>query len=331
MKKWISLWLVVALCLSFTACMDLSFGDSDDEVTELQVGEQVISEKCEFTVEHIVMTKTVEPPVKYTTGYYQYTAGSENIYVDVCVAYKNTDNDSVFADDAVDGRLMCDNSKYYDLILMEISNRSNFANGDSAKISPLMTEYIHCLFEVPYTAAQSSEEIVLKLTVDDLDYEIVVRDGGNSGGVTQKNNIEVGMTVASEKSQCYIISAGFSQKVTPHRVSLMDDQYAYYEASENNIFVDVCLEYKNIGTQTVKAEDVISAELKYAKKYRYEGACIIEDLYHTGFVHTYDVTPSGLPAYIHYVFEVPKEVKTSGESVVIEISFDNHKYWLQIQ
>ena len=143
----------------------------------LQLQEKVtIDGVCEFYVESARVTKEVRPPKTGSSYFYSYYAADDGkIYVDVCVAYKNTSANAIDYDDAVDNPklLYANEYNYSGFTIHEEDNRTNLSY--LLSIKPLTTEYVHCLFEVPEEIGTSAEPIRASFDINGETFAINVR------------------------------------------------------------------------------------------------------------------------------------------------------------
>ena len=132
-----------------------------DDTPVISVGEEMTTDTCEFSIDSINITNDVMPPK--TDGFYtHYQAESGKVYVNFCVAYKNTTSGDVGADEVVSGQLIyADKYTYNGFSIIEEDSRSNFTYANITNIAPLSTEYVHYLFEVPEEVESSNLGIKL--------------------------------------------------------------------------------------------------------------------------------------------------------------------------
>ena len=199
MKKMIAMLLVTLMSLSLVAC-----GSSEETATEetaavevvvegaeteevaveevvvdntpvLVVGETATTDKCEFTIDYVNITKDVMPP-KPGNWYSHYEAEAGKVYVDFCVAYKNTSGNNVGADDVIFANLKyAGKYEYTGFSMIEEDSRADFTYSNITSIAPLSTEYVHYLFEVPEEVATSSESVEITFNIDGNTYTYKVR------------------------------------------------------------------------------------------------------------------------------------------------------------
>ena len=183
MKKIIALLLVAVMCLSFVACDQTTPPNNDtnnsnnsnetnnnnttivDNTPVIKIGEKATTDKCEFYIDYINITNDVVPP-QPGSWYSHYEADSGKVYVDLCVAYKNTNSTNIGADDTISGKLIYSGKyEYKGFSMIEEDNRSDFTYSNITSIAPLNTEYVHYLFEVPEEVKTSANEIILKMNI----------------------------------------------------------------------------------------------------------------------------------------------------------------------
>ena len=355
MKKIIALFLVAIMGLSFVACnqsITTNNGSNNtnssnttntsnntivvDNTPTIEIGEKVTTEKCEFYVDYINITNDVVPP-QPSNWYSHYVADAGKVYVDLCVAYKNTDASNIKANNTISGKLLyAGKYEYKGFSMIEEDNRSDFTYSNITSIAPLNTEYVHYLFEVPEEVKTSNHEITLKMNIGGEECKIVVRKG--NGTSTDNSNKEPGKTsgavvlkevVVTKNAEFFIDYSDITNDVVPPQPG---SWYSHYEADAGKVYVDICFAYKNTAGKNVSADDVISAKLKYAGKYEYKGFSMIEEDNRSDF--TYSSITSIAPLnteYVHYLFEVPEEVKSSNNSVEITFTIDGNTYTYKVK
>lgn len=122
----------------------------------------------------------------------------------------------------------------------------------------------------------------------------------------------------------YVDYSDITSRVMPPQPG---DWYSYYGAEDGKVYVDFCVAYKNLETTSVDADSVISAKLMYADKYEYTGFSMIEEDSRSDFTYSNITSIAPLTTeYLHYLFEVPAEVETSGERVEIFFVIGGNTY-----
>lgn len=131
--------------------------------------------KCEFWVDYSSITKDVLPPTP-AEWYTHYEADSGKCYVDFCIAFKNWEGEGIMADEVVSAKLTYATKYEYDgFSTIEEQDRGNFTYTNITSISPLCTEYIHYLFEVPEEVETSKEPVSVSFKIGGNEYLYTVR------------------------------------------------------------------------------------------------------------------------------------------------------------
>lgn len=305
-----------------------------ENLSELELKETVTQQdRGEFFVEYATILKKVVPPRPSDWQSY-YEAEYGKVFVDLCVSYKNLSTQDIVSGDVVSGYLLyADKYQYRGFSIIEEDNRSDFTYSNITNISPLSTEYIHYLFEVPEEIELGEGSLSSIITINNESYKINIRDG-KAGQVSSLNPnatikrsgvVKKGEVVAIEnKCEFFIDYSNITEKVIPLHPS---DWYTYYEAEDGKVYVDFCIGYKNWESTGVDTDKVLSAKLKYDDKYEYTGFSTIEEKSRTDFTYSNITQVSPLSTeYIHYLFEVPAEVRDSNKSLVIEFKIGGNIY-----
>jgi hypothetical protein len=139
-------------------------------------GQWITSSRCEFALEFVNIEQKILPP-NLGNVYSYYEAEDGKVYVDFCIAYKNTDTSDIDADEILSAKLMYDDKyEYSGFSIIEEENRSDFTYSNITSISPLCTEYLHYLFEVPEEVKTSGKSIEITFTIDEVTYTYSVRN-----------------------------------------------------------------------------------------------------------------------------------------------------------
>lgn len=134
-------------------------------------GEVVATDNSEFYVEYSEFTKKVMPPAP-NTGYNYYAADEGKVYIDMCIAYKNTSSKKIRADKAVSVKLEQAEAQ---TTVAEQLNRSMFDYANLVNIIPLGTEYIHYIFQVPEEIATNDDPVTISFKIDGNRYTYSVK------------------------------------------------------------------------------------------------------------------------------------------------------------
>lgn len=153
-------------------------GDTQKETKDVMPvddGDVLTSKNSEFYIEYSNVTYKVTPP--NPASYYRYyEADDGSVYVDVCFAYKNLASNDVDADEIINATLTyAGNYSYTGFTTIEEDNRGDFTYTNIRSVSPLSTEYIHYLFELPEEAYSSGKSIVVDFQIDGNYFTYTVR------------------------------------------------------------------------------------------------------------------------------------------------------------
>ena len=304
------------------------------DIPILTIGETVsVDEKCEFYLDYVNITDDVMPP-KPGSWYSHYEADDGKVYVDVCVAYKNLATRNIDADEVMTGKLIYSGKyEYKGFSMIERDSRSDFTYSNITSIAPLSTEYVHYLFSVPEEVQTSENAVDVILAIADGEYKILVKEGAigtpassDSDSVVQKTGGEIALDeiISTNNSEFFVDYANITSDVMPPKPG---SWYSHYEADDGKVYVDFCVGYKNTSGKSVRADDVISANLIYADKYEYTGFSMIEQNSRSDFTYSNITSISPLNTeYVHYLFSVPEEVESSSDTVVISFKIDGNNY-----
>ena len=139
------------------------------------IGEKITTNNAEFSIDYAEITKDVMPP-QPADWYSHYEAEAGKVYVDFCVAYKNLGNNDIGADNVLSAKMTyAGKYEYSGFSIIEEGNRSDFTYANITAISPLSTEYVHYLFEVPEEVSNSSEPVEISFSIDGNTYKYVLR------------------------------------------------------------------------------------------------------------------------------------------------------------
>lgn len=303
----------------------------EDTTPIFVIGSGSETENCEFTIDYVNITRDVLPP-NPGRWYSHYEADRGKTYIDLCIAYKNIATSDVDADEVLTGTLIyADRYEYTGFSMIEEDSRSDFTYSNITSISPLATEYVHYLFEVPEEVDASGQSIVLKMAVDGADFRVIVREASEdidapAEPVLGKTSGEVttGEVIVTKNAEFSIDYSDITRDVLPPQPG---SWYSHYEADSGKVYVDICFAYKNTADRKVDADEVIGAKLKYAGKYEYTGFAMIEEDSRSDFTYANITSISPLATeYIHFLFEVPEEVESSGDSVVVTFTIGGNTY-----
>ena len=310
-----------------------------NNTTKIQKKQNVtVNDYCEFTVESVDITKRVEPPKK--SGVYSYYQAYEGqIYVDVCIKYKNILTKKINADDVFDSYLVFSNIyEYRGNIIVEEKGRSDFTYASITDIEPLSSMYLHVLFRASDLIKTINGSLVVVFKIDGKAYSVVVREGSvetvnttegyktkSSGSIEKKEKVAL-----PGKYEFYLESISVSTEVKPPKATGV---YFYKKAEEGNKIIDLCFCYKNTSNKSITADDAFkSATLKYNNKYEYSASGFIEEKGRTEFTYLSITNINPLCyEYIHVAFQVPNEVADNAKGSTVTVKINNATYTVLIK
>lgn len=303
------------------------------DATPLAVGETISSDNCEFYVDYTNITADVIPPTP-GSWYSHYEAELGKVYIDICVSYKNLGTRNISADEVMSATLIYSGRyQYTGFTIIEKDSRSNFTYSNMTSIAPLSMEYLHYLFKVPEEFENSDNMMTALIIINGEEYLVTVRDGSEgdvsaiSDGASDKTSGEVAAkeTVAiAGNCEFYVDYSDITNDVMPRTPG---SYYSHYQADDGKTYVDICIAYKNLSYKKVGADDVLYAKLTYSGKYEYSGFSMIEEDNRSNFTYSSFTSISPLTTeYLHYLFEIPAEVETSGESISVAFTLGGNTY-----
>ena len=302
----------------------------DTSIPVLEAGTvNTIDAVCDFTLDFVNITNDVLPPSP-SSYYSHYEAEDGKLYADICISYKNLETANVEADDVISGKLFY--GEYYEYTgfsIIEEDNRGDFTYSNITEISPLSTEYLHYLFEIPEEAKDSEYSLVAEIVIKDEKYTVNVKPGDkftDVAPVATKTSGELALDelVTTDNGTFYVEYTNITNDVIPPSP---DSYYSHYEADSGKVYVDICIAYNNLTDKAVDADEVLSGKVKYADIYEYTGFSMIEEEGRSDFTYSNITQIAPLSTeYLHYLFEVPEEVSTSEDSIVINLTVDDNRY-----
>ncbi len=163
----------------FCVAVSAESGESDEKKGntsgEVTLGEVAVTKNSEFYVDYSDITDTVVPP-QPGDWYSYYKADEDKMYVDFCIAYKNTRSNNIGADEVISAKLKyAGKYEYTGFTMIEKDSRTDFTYSNITNIPPLSTGYVHYLFEVPEEVGESDGSLEISFTVDRNTYTYRVR------------------------------------------------------------------------------------------------------------------------------------------------------------
>lgn len=114
-------------------------------------------------------------------------------------------------------------------------------------------------------------------------------------------------------------STQFATKVAPPNPGTF---YSYYEVKDpDKVYVHSIFHVKNLGGTAIGADEIMHVDVVYDGKYEYTGFSTMEEDGGTDFTYTNIASIAPLTSgVLHFLTEVPAEVKDSGKQVDIKVS-----------
>ncbi len=123
--------------------------------------------------------------------------------------------------------------------------------------------------------------------------------------------------------------ATFTDKVVPPKPTGF---YTYYQVkTEGHTYLDIVVAYKNLEGSGKPANEVGRIIVLYDGKYEYTSFSTIEKQGGSDFTYTNitDIAPL-TTGVLHFICEVPVEVRDSGKPIIATINISKHSYKLRI-
>lgn len=341
MKKYLlpALMLSAMLTVCVSGCSNPSASENSSAQTEedpapvVAEGDTVTiddnEEKFEFRIEYVNIAKDPEL-------YYPAEAGK--VYVDFCAACKNVGNDIVTVQDALDGMLLYSGIYEYTGSCMIEKGENRFLDSiyyDTVK--PADTVYLHYLFPVPEEVQDSDRMLELNISFCGSDYRLIVREGAEgsvSGSEGSKASGKVSDTITDHEvvttanSEFYVDFSEITNDVIPPKPG---GAYIHYPAEPGETYVNFCVAFKNMSGQEIRGDKAFSAKLTVGDTH-YQGAARVEIngrsmFENAGAVHLIPLSTE----YVHYLFPIPEDAASGGESLEISLKVDgvNYTYYIK--
>lgn len=145
------------------------------------------------------------------------------------------------------------------------------------------------------------------------------------------NPISIGQSIQiADICEFKIKEAKFTNKVVPPNPGSF---HTYYEVKDKaNTFLEIIVEYKNLEGTGKEADEAVHVDVLYSNKYTYSSFSTIEESGGSDFTYTNitDIDPLKT-GVLHFICEVPLEVKDSGNTVDATIKVNANKYTLKVK
>ena len=147
------------------------------------------------------------------------------------------------------------------------------------------------------------------------------------GGTSSTSLTVGGLVTVPGKAEFYVDFCQLAKDVRPPKP---EGAYSYYEGEDGKVYIDLCLGFKNLGTEEVSADDIFECEVLYDGSYEYTTFEVAEDD-NRGSLRSYkDLSPLS-NEYVHIISSVPEEVQTSGKPLMLTIKYEGKKYTFDVR
>ncbi len=206
------------------------------------------------------------------------------------------------------------------LVGLIIAASSAAANAKAASQYDAMVDAINNAFSSPSEdEANSTDKIVTDTNTESEDESTPVTEAPAPVALSDDQVIAI-----DNICEFYIDFSNITKIVYPPSPASF---YSYYEAGDAKLYVDLCVAYKNLTTNAIGADEVVSAKLTYDDKYEYAGFSCIEEDNRGDFTYSNITSINPLSTeYVHYLFEVPEVVGQGSESIVLNIRISGNDY-----
>ena len=133
----------------------------------------------------------------------------------------------------------------------------------------------------------------------------------------------------SDKYELTFKGSQFSKKVEP---PVLNSFYSYYEAKqEGHSYLVIKLDYKNLQTTDVRADEIATVKVKYNEKYEYTSFPVIvdEDGDFT-YANITNISPLTV-GQMYYLCDLPDEVVNAAEPIVAYVQVGSETYEINIR
>jgi hypothetical protein len=312
--------------------------------SEFAIGDKLIfPDEFEITMTKREFATQVNPP--RPDSYYSYyeVKDSGKVYIHSIFEVKNLKGNALGADDVLDVSVLYDGKySYTGFSTIEEDGGGDFTYTNITSIAPLTVGVLHFLVEVPVEVRDSGKNVQLSIIVNkhtlvctgetdsptDISFGDTSSTSGNAGASDWQKYpfLVVGETITeADYAEMTLKTAEFTNTVKPTKAS---GYYSYYEVKDSTkTYAHLVLEFKNLMGNGADADEIANIQVIYDNKYVYTGFSSIEedggsDLTYTNITRI-DPLDKGT---IHYIVEVPLEVRDSGKAVVFIVTFNRTSY-----
>ena len=140
--------------------------EKEPESIPISIGQKVVTENCEFTLNKVELSYDVKPqnPPSYYT---HYPASDGQVYIYINATVKNIQKQSLECDEIYSVEADYDNG--YKYIGFNIVNDSDgdFTYANINSVEPLQTRGVHCLIDCPEEVETSSKPLSITIKMKD--------------------------------------------------------------------------------------------------------------------------------------------------------------------
>lgn len=312
--------------------------------TTFAIGDTLIfPDKFEIKMTQMEFTSRVDPP--HPDSFYSYyeVKDSDKVYIHSVFEVKNLKANELMADDILSVSILYDDKySYTGFSTFEEDGGGDFNYTSISSIAPLTVGIIHFITEVPVEVRDSGKNVSLSLNADnksitctgDTDTPQILAFGDISTETTAGINtnwqkyptLEYSQTIVEDDfAEMTLIKAEFSNIVKPTNAS---GYYSYYEVKDAaKTYAHIVIAFKNLQTNSSAADRMAHIELVYDNKYSYSGFATIEEDGGRDFTYTSitNIAPLDMGT-IHYLVEVPLEVRDSEKTLAVIVTFNKASY-----
>ena len=176
----ISVIVVITMCLSLCACNDTSNTGSNDAnsneetspavekqtTPSISIGETVTTDDFEFTLNKVKLSYNVEPD--NPPSYYSYYAAEDGqVYIYINASVKNLSKHDIQCDDIYSVTADYDNGYTYQGFNIITDTDGDFTYANINVINPLQTLGVHCLVDCPEEIETSEKPLFITVKFRD--------------------------------------------------------------------------------------------------------------------------------------------------------------------
>lgn len=154
----------------------------------------------------------------------------------------------------------------------------------------------------------------------------------NTNKIESEPNKVLTQDVAVTESEKYEITfkgSEFSKKVEP---PVLNSFYSYYEAKqEGHSYLVIKLDYKNLQTTDVRADEIATVKVKYNEKYEYTSfPVIVDEEGDFTYANITNISPLTV-GQMYYLCDLPDEVVNATEPITAYVQVGTETYEITIR